>query len=356
MHVDIKLPKPETMGAKRLQALAAAGIEAERDGYDALWSAESTGDPFLALMPALQTTERLEVGTAIALAFSRNPMSLAYSAHDLQLLSQGRFLLGLGSQVKPHIERRFGMPWSKPAARMLEFIQAMRAIWDCWNTGEKLDFRGEFYNHTLMTPFFAPEPSPWGPPKVFLAAVGDKMTEVAGTVCDGLLPHPFTTERFLREQTLPVVRRGLATAGRSFADFSVNLSGMVATGRTDEQMARARDGVRRQIAFYGSTPAYRSVLDIHGWTELGAELTAMSKSEDPDRWKQMGGLIDDEVLDAFAIVAEPDQLGPAIEARFGDVVDRFSFYAPYEHDPAIWLPAVEHLNAAHTRANSPAYP
>src|SRR5207302_7581396 len=250
------------------------------------------------------------------------------------------------SQVKPHIERRFGMPWSHPAPRMREFVEAMRAIWSCWQTGGKLDFRGEFYSHTLMTPFFAPEPSPWGPPKIFVAAVGDRMTEVAGAVCDGLLPHPFTTERFLRERTIPTLKRGLVQSGRALGEFSISLSGLVVSGKTEEDMARAAAGVRRQIAFYGSTPAYHSVLAHHVWPDLGTELTALSKSADPDRWRRMGDLVDDEVLGTFAVVAEPDRLGAAVHARFGDLVDRFSFYAPYDHDPAVWLPAVAELNSS----------
>lgn len=343
MRIDMKLPKPDALGRDRLTRLSEVGAAAEQSGYSALWSAESSGDPFLPLVPAAAATEQLQLGTAITVAFARNPMSLAYTAHDLQLLSAGRFLLGLGSQVRPHIERRFGMPWGRPAARMREFIEAMRAIWNTWNTGEKLEFRGDYYSHTLMTPFFSPAPSPWGPPKVYLAAVGDKMTEVAGAVCDGLLPHPFTTERYLREHTLPTARRGLESVGRTLADFSVSFSGLVVSGRTEEEMERARDGARGQIAFYGSTPAYHSVLETHGWGELGRELTRLSKSDAPDRWTQMGSLIDDEILDSFAVVAEPERLGAAIEARFGDIVDRFSFYAPYDHDPEIWLPAVEHL-------------
>lgn len=338
MQVDVKLAKPGA--GTGLNELAEEGRRAEREGYAALWSAESSGDPFLPLVPAAQSTEKLELGTAIAIAFARNPMSLAYTAHHLQLLTGGRLLLGLGSQVKPHIERRFGMPWSSPAPRMREYVEALRAIWTCWQTGDPLDFRGEFYSHTLMTPFFAPEPSPWGPPKIFLAALGDRMTEVAGAVCDGLLPHPFTTERFLRERTLPI----LTKSGRDLADFSISLSGLVVSGATEEDMARAAAGVRRQIAFYGSTPAYQSVLALHGWEDLGHELTALSKSGDDDRWQRMGELIDDEVLNAFAVVAEPDRLGAAVRDRFGHLVQRFSFYAPYDHDPAIWLSAVAELD------------
>jgi probable F420-dependent oxidoreductase len=326
-----------------LAELAAEAREREAVGIDGLWSYEGPHDPFLPLMPVAEHTSRLAVGTAIAVAFARTPMTMAYVANDLQVHSQGRFLLGLGSQVKPHVERRFAMPWSHPARRMREYVQALRAIWAAWDTGERLAFRGEFYSHTLMTPFFSPEPSPYGPPAVYLAAVGDQMTRVAGEVCDGLLPHAFTTERYLREHTLPVLEEGLAASGRSRAAFAIAFSGFVVSGSTEEEMAAAARGVREQIAFYGSTPAYRRVLDVHGWGELGVELNRLSRSTDADRWQRMGELIDDEVLGTFAVVAEPDRLGDAILARFGGLVDRFTFYAPYEHAPGLFAPATAAL-------------
>ena len=329
-----------------LAELAAEAREREAAGIDGLWSYEGPHDPFLPLMPVAEHTSRVAVGTAIAVAFARNPMSMAYVANDLQVHSEGRFLLGLGSQVKPHIERRFAMPWSHPARRMREYVQALRAIWAAWNTGERLAFRGEFYSHTLMTPFFSPAPSPYGPPAVYLAAVGDQMTRVAGEVCDGLLPHAFTTERYLREHTLPVLEEGLAASGRTRADVTIAFSGFVVSGATEEEMAAAARGVREQIAFYGSTPAYRPVLDLHGWGELGVELNRLSRTTDADRWRRMGELIDDEVLAAFAVVGEPDRLGSAILARFGGLADRFTCYAPYEHDAALFAPAVEELRRA----------
>ncbi|HLU59083.1 MAG TPA: TIGR03617 family F420-dependent LLM class oxidoreductase [Pseudonocardia sp.] len=326
-----------------LAELAAEAKEQEAAGFDGLWSHEGPHDPFLPLMPVAEHTSRVAVGTAIAVAFARNPMTTAYLANDLQLHSEGRFVLGLGSQVKPHIERRFAMPWSHPARRMREYVQALRAIWTAWNAGERLAFRGEFYSHTLMTPFFSPGPNPYGPPAVYLAAVGDLMTRVAGEVCDGLMPHPFTTERYLREQTLPVVEEGLAASGRTRADFTIAFSGLVVTGTTEEEMAAAARAVREQIAFYGSTPAYRRVLDLHGWGELGVELNRLSRSTDDDRWRRMGELVDDEVLGTFAVVAEPDRLGEAILQRFGGLVDRFSFYTPYETAPSLFAPATQAL-------------
>jgi probable F420-dependent oxidoreductase len=312
----------------------------EKAGYDGLWASESAHDPFLPLLLAAEHTERIEVGTAIAVAFARSPMQLAYTAHDLQSYSGGRFTLGLGSQVRAHIERRFSMPWSHPAPRMREFIMAMRAIWSAWNDGTALSFRGDFYAHTLMSPFFAPPPAAGGAPKVFLAAVGEAMTEVAGEVADGLLLHAFCTERYLREVTLPALGRGLAKSGRSRADVAVSRLLLIATGRTEEEMARAVAGTRAQIAFYGSTPAYRGVLARHGWGALADELHALSRSARDDKWQAMGALIDDDVLHAFAVVAEPGAVAAQILRRLRGLADRVSFYPAYEIDTAVWDPVV----------------
>jgi probable F420-dependent oxidoreductase len=331
-------------GIGGLDQAGATAAEQEQRGYDGIWSAETSHDPFFPLLLAAQSTEKLELGTGIAVAFARNPMNLAQISWDLQAASKGRFILGLGSQIKPHITKRFSMPWSHPAARMREMVLAIRAIWEAWETGNKLDFRGDFYSHTLMTPFFSPAPNPYGPPAVYLAAVGDQMTRVAGEVCDGLLPHPFTTERYLREHTLPVLDEGLAASGRTRADVAISFSGFVVSGTTDDEMAAAARGVREQIAFYGSTPAYRPVLELHRWGDLGVELNRLSRGTDADRWQRMGDLIDDEVLATFAVVAEPDKLGAALLARFGGLVDRFTFYAPYEHDDALFASAAEELH------------
>ncbi|MFI5794595.1 LLM class F420-dependent oxidoreductase [Streptomyces sp. NPDC051677] len=315
----------------------------EKTGYDGLWASESKHDPFLPLLLAAEHTDRLEVGTAIAVAFARSPMQLAYTAHDLQTYSGGRFSLGLGSQIKPHIERRFAMPWSRPAARMREYVSALRAIWAAWNEGERLNFRGDFYSHTLMSPFFSPPPATGGAPKVFVAAVGEAMTRVAGEVADGLLAHGFTTERYLREVTLPTVEAGLATSGRTRAEFSVSHLLLTATGRTEEEMTRAVDGTRRQIAFYGSTPAYRGVLELHGWGELGDELHELSTSRREDKWDAMSRLVDDEVLNTFAVVAEPERVADEIRRRYAALVDRVSFYTAYEIDAEVWEPIVREL-------------
>ena len=312
----------------------------EEAGYDGIWTAETSHDPFFPLLLAAEHTDTIQLGTGIAVAFARSPMTTAMTANDLQLASKGRFLLGLGSQIKPHIEKRFSMPWSHPAARMREFVLAMRAIWDNWNNGTKLAFDGEFYRHTLMTPFFSPGPNPYGPPKVFLAAVGEKMTEVCGEVCDGMLVHGFTTERYLREVTLPALERGMKQGGRSSTDFELSIPAFVVTGSNDEEMAKADTAVRAQIAFYGSTPAYKGVLELHGWDDLHPKLNAMSKQ---GQWKEMGEAIPDEVLDAFAVVAPPDGVAAGLRGRYGDILDRLSFYAPYAGDREVWAQVVADL-------------
>ncbi len=316
-----------------LSLVPEAARRAEADGYDGVWCAETNQDPFLSLLLTAEHTEHVELGTGIAVAFARNPMTLAQSAHDLQRFSGGRLLLGLGSQIKPHITRRFSMEWSHPAARMREMILALRAIWATWNDGAELAFEGEFYTHTLMTPFFTPPPSPHGPPAVFLAAVGPRMTAVAGEVADGLLAHGFTTAEYLRDVTLPALEEGAATAGRSRADISISLPAFVVTGEDDEDTAKAGAAVKGQIAFYGSTPAYQGVLAHHGWGDLHPELKRLSKQKE---WAAMGELIDDDVLDAFSVVAAPDDVAAGLRARFGDTADRLSFYAPYRVPDGLW--------------------
>jgi probable F420-dependent oxidoreductase len=229
---------------------------------------------------------------------------------------------------------------------MREMVLAIRAIWDSWNNGTKLDFRGDFYTHTLMTPFFNPGPNPHGDAKIFLAAVGDKMTEVAGEVCDGILIHGFTTERYLREVTMPAIERGLEKAGRSRADFEIKYPGFVVTGRDDKEVSKAAQATRQQIAFYGSTPAYRPVLDLHGWGDVQTELNGLSKQGE---WVKMGELIDDDMLGAFAVVAEPDKVPDEIVSRYGDLVDRFSFYTPYTSDETQWSAALDRFRQLASR-------
>jgi probable F420-dependent oxidoreductase len=326
--------------------LSRAGAEAkdrEEAGYSGVWTAETSHDPFLPLLLAAEHTEHVELGTSIAVAFARNPMLLANTGYDLQTYSKGRFVLGLGSQIKPHITKRFSMPWSHPAARMREMILAIRAIWDCWNNGTKLDFRGDFYTHTLMTPFFNPGPNPYGTPKIFLAGVGELMTEVAGEVADGFLCHGFTTEKYLREVTIPALERGRAKGGKTMEGYEIVGPSFVVTGTDENELADASKGTKQQIAFYGSTPAYKPVLDLHGWGGLQDELNALSKQ---GKWEEMGELIDDEILTTFAVVGEPESIGPELHARYGDCIQRISFYAPYRSDPERWKKVLADVKAA----------
>jgi probable F420-dependent oxidoreductase len=327
MKVDVNVGGTvDGTGGGDLRLVASQVTEAEDAGLDGVWTTETSRDPFLPLLLAADRSRTLTLGTAIAVAFARNPMTVAAVANDLQSFSSGRFVLGLGSQVKAHIERRFSMPWSEPAARMREFVLALRAIWASWHDGTTLDFRGEFYRHTLMTPMFTPDRNPWGPPPVLLAAVGPRMTTVAAEVADGLIVHGFTTERYLREVTWPLIDAGLGKSGRSRDQFTVSYPGLLATGETEADMAAAVAAVRGQIAFYASTPAYRAVLGLHGWGGLHDELRRLSVRGE---WAAMPALIDDEMLHTFAVVAPPAGAGQEIKHRYGDLVDRYTIYTPY---------------------------
>lgn len=293
----------------------------EEAGYTGIQTAETGHDPFLPLSLAALHTSNVDLITGIAVAFARTPMVLAHTAHDINFASQGRFVLGLGSQIRAHITKRFSMPWSHPAARIREFILALRAIWATWYEKEPLQFNGKFYTHTLMTPFFSPTNLEYGPPRVFLAAVGPLMTEVAGEVADGMIVHPFTTETYLREVSLPALERGWAKSGKKREDFDISYPVFVVTGRDEAELGRAKVATKQQLAFYGSTPAYKPVLDSIGAGELQPELNAMSKQ---GRWTEMGSLFTDDVMNAFAIVAEPQDIANQIKSRFGDVIDRTS--------------------------------
>jgi probable F420-dependent oxidoreductase len=294
---------------------------AEAAGLDCLWAAETTNDPFLSLTLAAEHSTSVLLGTGVAIAFARNPMSLAYTTNQLQEYSGGRVVLGLGSQVRRHIEKRFSMTWSHPAARMREYVLALRSIWASWNEGAPPGFEGEFYTHTLMTPVFAPAPHAFGPPRVFLAAVGPRMNEVAGEVADGVITHGICSARYLREVIVPALDRGLAKSGRSREAFEVTCPGFIAVVEDQSKLSKARDAMRRQVGYYASTPAYRPVLDLHGWGDLQSELYACSKQE---RWADMADLVDDEVLDTLTIVCLPGDLAGEVGRRYGGLVDRIN--------------------------------
>jgi probable F420-dependent oxidoreductase len=305
--------------SSQLADVASAASTLERRGYDCCWTAEINHDPFLPLVLAAEHTSRIELGTSIAVAFARNPMTVANVGWDLQAYSGGRFMLGLGSQVQAHIGKRFSMPWSRPVARMHEFVVALREIWSCWRDGTKLRFEGDFYTHKIMTPMFTPEPQPYPFPKVFVAAVGEAMTEMCGEVADGLLAHAFTTKRYFEEVATPALMRGMQRSGRQRGDFELSCPIFVVTGEDEDELSARALGTRKQIAFYGSTPAYRKVLELHGWDDLHTELHRLSLQGE---WDVMGSLIDDEILDAFAVVAPLTTVVQKIRERCDGVIDR----------------------------------
>jgi probable F420-dependent oxidoreductase len=307
----------------------AAARTLEAQGVDGILSFEGPHDPFLPLVTAAEHTTRVGLATAIAIAFARNPMVVAYMANDLQLLSRGRFTLGLGTQVRAHIERRFGQTWSRPNARMREFVRAIRAVWRAWDTGARLDFRGEFYSHTLMTPFFSPGPNPHGRPPIALAGFGPRMIAVAGEVADGWIVHPLNSPGYVRAVGLPALERGLAKAGRPREQVEIACQTITMIGRTDEEIATARAKAKGQVAFYGSTLAYKVMLDHHGWGDLQPELNRLARA---NAWGEMMALVTDDMLDAIGVSGTPAAAGRALRAR-NAWADRTSLVLYNETDP-----------------------
>lgn len=310
------------------QPLASVGEHAraaEALGFDGLWSSETQHDPFLPLAVAASATSRIELGTAIALAFVRSPMVIAHTAWDLQAASKGRFMLGLGTQVKGHNERRFSVKFESPGPRLREVVKALRAIWDCWQNGTPLDFKGEFYAFDLMTPFFNPGPIERPRIPIFTAGVNAYMCRVAGEMCDGLHVHPFHSPKYLREYVHPAVEEGLRLSKRTRADFTYATAAFVILGDTDEERARAREAVRQQISFYASTRTYEPVLAAHGWEELTRALHKKSVEAD---WSGMSALVTDEIVDTFAVSGTHDTIGALLEERYRGLIDRVSLYQP----------------------------
>ena len=313
------------MVVTNMKQIPARVRELEEAGFDGCFTFEGPHEPFMPLVLAAEHS-KLQIGTGLAIAFARTPMTVANLAHDLQQFSGGRFWLGLGSQIKPHIEARYSMPWSKPVTRMKEFVRALRAIFANWNANEKLDFRGEFYTHTLMPPIFNPGPATGGPPPIYLGGVGPKMTEAAGEVADGMLLHPFHTERSLEKVMLPNLRKGLAASDRQLSDFTLCAQVLVVTGKDEAEFENARAMTRNQVAFYASTPAYRSVLEAEGRGELQPELRQLTKL---GRWHEMAALIDDELLGQIAVVGTPGEVAESLYARYGSLAARLAFASPY---------------------------
>ncbi|MDG2306962.1 MAG: TIGR03617 family F420-dependent LLM class oxidoreductase [Candidatus Binatia bacterium] len=309
--------------------IAATSGKLEKMGYDGILSFEGQHDPFLPLALAATGTERAQLITGIAIAFARNPMVVACMANDLQLISKGRFTLGLGSQIKPHIEKRFSETWSKPNARMREFIEAVRAIWRTWNEGERLEFRGEFYTHTLMAPFFNPGPNPHGMPEIALAGFGPGMIRVAGEVADQWLVHPLHTPDYAKKVALPALDEGAEKTGRTRSDIEVSVQVITMVGSNDEEIERARQGARMQMSFYGSTPAYKVMLDHHGWGDLQPKLNRMTKE---GKWGDMPALITDEMVDAIGVSGKPSEVGHKLRER-NDFAQRTTMILYNETDP-----------------------
>ena len=321
-----------------LRTLPDYARKAEAMGYDTLWSAETQHDPYLPLAVAASATSRIKLGTNIATVFSRSPMVTAMIAWDLQKASAWRFTLGLGTQDKAHNERRFSAKYESPGPKMAEAIRAIHAIWDCWQNGTKLDFKGQFYTFDVMTPFFNPGPIEHPKIPIFVAAVNPYMCGVAGEFCDGMHVHPFNSPKYLRELVQPAVNAGLAKSGRARKDFTYATASFVVVGDTPEERSQQAQMVKQQIAFYGSTRTYQPVLDCHGWGDLTTKLHRKSIEGD---WKGMADLITDEMLDTYAVTATYDKLAVALQTRYAGLLDRTGLYQPYpprQDDPR--LPAL----------------
>lgn len=304
--------------AQDLNAVGAAAKTAEAGGFSGISTQENRQDPFLPLAVAAAHTETLELRTNIAIAFARSPMVAANLSWDLQRASNGKFTLGLGSQVKGHNIRRFSVPWSAPAPRMREYVQAVRAIWDCWKNGSKLDYQGEHYQFSLMTPNFTPEPLVGDVPKIQIAAVGPAMMKVAAEECDGVMLHAFCTRKYLDEVILPKLQKGLDAKDKARSDFEISGGGFIVTGKDDEAVNKMFEWVRMRVGFYGSTPSYWPVFETHGWEDLGHKLNDMSKK---GQWQDMTKEISDDVVHEFCAVGRHDQIHSAIQQRFGGAVD-----------------------------------
>jgi probable F420-dependent oxidoreductase len=318
------------------ESVSDTASRAEKAGFSGYWCPEATEDPFTSVALAAQRTSAIQLGTGVAIALSRTPMHVAYAAYNLQRLTGGRFYLGLGSQIRPHIQNRFSMPWSRPAARMRDFVGALHAVWDAWDNGTRLAYRGEFYTHTLMTPEFTPEMNPFGRPQVYMAAVGPVMLRVCGEVADGLVVHPFATRAYINDFILPAVSEGRTLSGKSMEGFSLSLVSFIALNDVD--LAAARD----RIAFYASTPAYRPVLELHGYEDLQEELNKLSKL---GRWDDMSHLIDDNLLSLMCLSGTPKEVAAQLRSQYGSIAQRVTLHRPAVTDPSDHAELVAALRA-----------
>jgi probable F420-dependent oxidoreductase len=329
MKIDVSVLTPNLLDMPELARAAEAA------GFAGLWTSETRHEPFLPLALAAEHTTRIELGTAIAVAFARSPTNLAHLAWDLARASHGRFILGLGTQVKAHVERRFGMPWESPTPKLREMILAIRALWQAWQGDGRVNFRGEFFKITLMTPFFNPGPIDQPDIPIYVAGVNEHLCRLAGELCQGLHVHPFHTTKYLREFVLPNIERGAASANRTRADVKLASTIFVASDDAEQQAARA------QIAFYASTPTYRTVLALHGWEATGEKLSGLAAR---GRWDAMPALVTDEMLDAVAIVAPREQVPARIRERYTGLLDRVAFYLPFvPADADQWREVIQRL-------------
>src|ERR687894_2541398 len=339
MQLDARL----AVDGKHLPTIGEVGRAAESLGFAGLWTSETKHDSFLPLAVAANNTKRLDLGTSIAIAFSRSPMTMAQISWDLQELSAGRFIRGRGTQVKAHIERRFSMPWGRPAARLEDYILALRAIWRSFQTKEPLDYNGEFYQHTLMTPFFNPGPIEHPEIPIYIAGVNTRLARLAGELCDGFHVHPFHTPEYVRQIVKPAIKEGAEKEYRHPEDVKLATSVFVITGETEEEVEDQREKMRAQTAFYASTPSYRVVLEAHGWEDIGEELGKLARDK---KWDQMPNLITDEMLRTFAVEAAPDEVGLALKERYEGLIDRVALYVPFvpgERDD-FWQAAIDAVN------------
>jgi probable F420-dependent oxidoreductase len=331
------------ISTRDLREVPAEAKRAEELGFDALWSMEAGNDGFLPLALAAEHTHGIKLGPSVVIAFPRSPMATAYTSWDLAALSQGRFILGLGTQVKGHIERRYGLKWEAPVPKLREYVLALKAIFRCWaEGGKKLAFQGRYYNFSLMTPFFAPRPHSYEIP-IYIAGVNEQILRLAGEHCDGLHAHPFTSAKYLREFLIPRVEEGLAKAGRRRQDFSIFTTAFVIVGSNDDEIERAKAGVRQQISFYASTRTYKVVLDMHGWGDVAYKLNELAAKGD---WSSMPKLITDEMLDVYAVSGSYDNIAEKVQRRFDGLLDRIAFYIPYKSafDDATWKKLCRQFN------------
>jgi probable F420-dependent oxidoreductase len=333
-----------TLQTQVLSEVPAVARAAEEDGFDGLWTQETGNDGLLPLVLAAEHTAEIKLGTAIAVAFPRSPMSMAYIAWDVAGLSKGRFILGLGTQVKGHNERRFSVKWDAPVPRLREYIESLRAIFKCWDEGGKrLSYQGKFYNFSLMTPFFTPPHHEYSNIPIYVAGVNKHIAQLAGELCDGFHVHPFHSVKYLRESALPNIEIGLKKSGRARRDITLFTSVFAAVGRNDEQIAKMREQCRSQIAFYGSTRTYQPVLDAHGWGEACARLSQKAAKGD---WRSMAAEVTDEMLDVYTVSGTFDNIAARIKERYTGLLDRFAFYFPYQRgtDDDQWRQVIKEFN------------